>query len=331
MADPTEFAARVAVVIPCYRVADRVVDVIARVPPEIVAIICVDDACPDHSGDCIERDCGDSRVSVVRHQTNQGVGGAMVSGYRAALVAGADVVVKLDGDGQMDPTLIFRLVRPIVSGQADYAKGNRFFRPEDVSAMPRVRLFGNAALSFLSKLSTGYWRVFDPNNGFTAIHAKILRLIPLDKIHKGYFFESDMLFRLNTVRAAVIDVPMRAIYGNERSSLTIANALPVFSAGHLRNFVKRIIYNYFLRDFHVASLEWLLGPALMTFGLVFGVYQWIASAAAGVSATAGTVMLAGLPFIVGLQLLLSAINFDIENSPTRAVHPLLDDETPSST
>ncbi len=331
MADRTEVAARIAVVIPCYRVADRVVDVIDRVPPEVAAIVCVDDACPDHSGDRIERDCGDGRVSVVRHQTNQGVGGAMVSGYRAALAAGADIVVKLDGDGQMDPALIARLVRPIVAGQADYAKGNRFFRPEDVSAMPRVRLFGNAALSFLSKLSTGYWRVFDPNNGFTAIHAKILRLIPLDKIHKGYFFESDMLFRLNTVRATVIDVPMRAVYGTERSSLTVASALPVFTSGHLRNFVKRIIYNYFLRDFHVASLEWLLGPALLAFGLVFGIYSWITSAAEGVAATAGTVMLAGLPFIVGLQLLLSAISFDIENSPTRAVHPLLDDEMPSST
>ena len=196
--------------------------------------------------------------------------------------------------------------------------------------MPIVRLFGNAALSFLSKLSTGYWRVFDPNNGFTAIHAKILRLIPLDKIHQGYFFESDMLFRLNTVRAAVIDVPMRAVYGTERSSLTVAIALPVFTVGSLRVISLNVsLYNYFLRDFHVASLEWLLGPPLLAFGLVFGLYSWITSAAAGVAATAGTVMLAGLPFIVGLQLLLSAISFDIENSPTRAVHPLLDDETPS--
>lgn len=186
-----------------------------------------------------------------------------------------------------------------------------------------IRLVGNAILSFMSKFSTGYWQIFDPNNGYTAINVRVLRLLPLDKISSNYFFESDMLFRLNTVRAVVIDMPMDAEYGEEISNLSIKRNVLIFLFKHIKNFFKRIGYNYFIRDFSVASLEWILGPILLAFGVVFGGYKWIYSINQGIVATAGTVMLAALTVLVGLQLLLSALHFDIENVPDIPLSELL--------
>jgi glycosyltransferase involved in cell wall biosynthesis len=310
----------VTVVIPCYRVKAHVLDVIAAIPTNVSNIICVDDGCPDHSGKHVETACLGDRVVVLYHDRNQGVGGAMATGYRAALATGATIVVKVDGDGQMDPRLLPAFVTPIVEGVADYTKGNRFYRPESVIGMPLGRLVGNAVLSFVSKFSTGYWNVFDPNNGYTAIHADVLRQLPLGKLSKGYFFESDLLFRLSTVRAVVLDIPMDALYAKERSNLSIGKILGPFLFGHIKNFLKRLAYNYYLRDFNIASIEWILGPALIMFGVVFGLSQWVMSSDTGMTASAGTVMLSALPIIVGVQMLLSAINFDVQNVPRRAMH-----------
>jgi glycosyltransferase involved in cell wall biosynthesis len=232
---------------------------------------------------------------------------------------GADIVVKVDGDGQMSPLLIPRIIAPIVRGEADYVKGNRFFRLEGVRSMPLVRIIGNAGLSFLTKLSTGYWSLFDPTNGFTAIHADAVRMLPLDKIRKCYFFESDILFRLNTIRAVVREVPMDAVYGDERSSLSIVKTLFAFPARHAANFAKRLFYNYFLRNFSLASVHLVLGVLLLAFGGYVGVTQWIHSNRTGVPASAGTVMLAGLPILVSLQLILNFIGFDMAGEP---VHPI---------
>ena len=266
---------------------------------------------------------------------NEGVGGATKRGFLAALGAGADIVVKLDGDGQMDPALITSLVAPIAEGQADYTKGNRFYSLENIATMPRHRVIGNVIMSFVSKLSSGYWHVFDPANGFIAIERSALRLLPLDRIADGYFFESDMLFRLNTLRAVVVDVPMHAQYGDEQSHLDVSRQLPVFVGKHVGNFCKRIFYNYFLRNFSVASIQWVLGPLLFAFGVVFGVSEWIGAERAGVAATAGTVMLAALPIIIGLQFVLAAIDFDVRNVPTVPIHRLLSehllDDHPSTT
>lgn len=310
----------IAVVIPCFRETANILATLEKMPDLVSRVYCIDDACPDGTGDYIQRHNTDPRVEVLRQQKNTGVGGATITGYRKALADGADIIVKIDGDGQMDPRSIPRFVRPIIEGRTDYTKGNRFFLLENLSPMPKVRIFGNAALSFLSKLSAGYWRIFDPTNGYTAIHAKVLALLPLDKLHKGYFFESDMLYRLSTIRAVVIDVPERAIYNGEQSHLRIGKVMPVFCYRHLRNFLARIFYGYFLRDFHLASIEWVAGPLLMLFGFVFGVVNWQAGVSSHSQATAGTVMLAGLPVIVGLQLLLSAIGFDIDNQPEIPLH-----------
>lgn len=311
----TEF--RVAVVIPCFRAADTVLDVIASIGSEVDRIYVVDDACPERTGQRVREACVDDRVEVLGHEENQGVGGAVVTGYRAALTAGMDVVVKLDADGQMDPALISSLIRPLTLGRADYVKGNRFHRISDVRAMPPVRLFGNAVLSFTTKLSSGYWKLFDPTNGFTAIHRAALVSLDLDRIAKRYFFESDLLYHLNQVGAVIAQMPMRAVYADEVSSLRPSRTILPFLAGHARNFARRVFYSYFLRNFSAASLELVLGTLLLLFGAVFGVMRWGLSIAEAEPATAGTVMLAALPIIVGSQLLLSWLSFDMASEPDK--------------
>jgi glycosyltransferase involved in cell wall biosynthesis len=313
----------IGVVIPCYRVKAQILQVIAAIGPEATHIYVIDDDCPDGSGALVAAQVTDPRVRVIQRKINGGVGAATITGYQAALAEGCQVVVKIDGDGQMDPRLLARFVRPILAGHADYTKGNRFFNPEDVRAMPFVRLFGNAVLSFMNKLSSGYWSLFDPTNGFTAIHAKLLRQLPFARISPRYFFESDMLFRLGTVRAVVLDIPMTAIYGDEISNLRIGSVLPKFLAGHARNFCKRLVYNYFLRDFSIATINLLAGLGLMGFGTLFGLWQWWVNAAQDRITSSGTVMLAALPIILGLQLLLSFLAYDIAAVPQQPIHLLL--------
>jgi glycosyltransferase involved in cell wall biosynthesis len=318
----------IAAVIPCFRVKHAILGVLAAIPRSVDRIYVVDDACPDGSGDAVASGCRDPRVRVLRHERNQGVGGATLTGYRAALADGATVIVRLDGDGQMDPALIPRLLRPIQDGEADYAKGNRFFELEGLRPMPPLRLLGNSLLSFASKLSSGYWNVFDPTNGFTAIHAAVLRQLPQDKLARDWFFESDLLFRLGTIRAVVCDVPMPARYDGETSSLVIRRVVPSFAWKHLANTAKRIFYNYYLRDFNIASIEIALGIALLAFGTWIGVTRWIAGSESNTLATSGTVMLAALPVLIGMQLLLAFLGYDLQNVPRDVIHRrLVDPET----
>jgi dolichol-phosphate mannosyltransferase len=307
----------VAVVIPAFRVANQIADVIVRVPTLVRWIYVVDDACPDGSGESLRATSADSRVEVIRHATNQGVGGATITGYRRALEGGADIVVKIDGDGQMDPGFLPELIAPLLAGEADYAKGNRFWDLESLASMPWVRLWGNSALSLVTKFSTGYWNIIDPTNGYVAIHREALRRLPLEKISRRYFFESDMLFRLYTLRAVVCDVAMPARYGDEPSALRAGAVIPEFLGKHARNLVKRILYGYFLRDFSIASVELVLGTLLLLWGTLFGSAAWALGAARGEPATAGTVMLAALPVILGVQFLLSFLQFDYRNVPSR--------------
>ena len=309
----------IAVVIPCFRVSRHILEVVAGIGPEVSRIYVVDDACPEGTGAIVSDHTRDPRVTVLTHTVNQGVGAAVVTGYAAALADDQAVVVKLDGDGQMDPAKIPLLVAPILEGRADYTKGNRFHDIEHVRGMPRVRLFGNAILSLMTKLSSGYWTVFDPTNGYTAVDARVLRILPLGKLSPRFFFESDMLFRLGTVRAVVLDIPMLAAYGDESSNLRIGRVVLPFLRGHARNFGKRIIYSYFLRDFSVASIELVLGTLMFAFGVVFGLDAWWASIRTGVPASTGTVMLAALPVILGTQLLLSFLAFDIAAAPSRPI------------
>jgi glycosyltransferase involved in cell wall biosynthesis len=310
---------RIEVVIPCYRVRRKVSAVIRAALAEAAVhrVVVVDDACPDGTGDLVAEGFGEHpRVALVRHETNRGVGGAMLTGYRHAFDNGADIVVKVDGDGQMDPTLIPLLVAPIARGEADYAKGNRFFYPRNLKRMPRGRLFGNSLLSLVSKFSSGYWSIMDPTNGFTALHRLGFQQLDTEKLDRRYFFESDMLFQLGIGNAVVVDVPMPVVYADESSNLSVPRAALQFPFKHLNRFVKRIAYKYFIRDFTIASLEILCGLPALAAGLIFGAYQWAHHAQLGQTTPAGTVMIVGLLIIVGFQLLLSAVNFDITHEPS---------------
>lgn len=314
---------KTAVVIPSYKVKDHILGVIEQMGQEVDRIYVVDDCCPVGSGDHVQAHCRDPRVTVLRHAENQGVGGAVLTGYRAAVAEGFDIIVKVDGDGQMDPALISNFIAPIQAGEADYTKGNRFFDLEQISQMPKMRLFGNAGLSLLTKLSSGYWDLFDPTNGYTAIHRDVARHLPMDKISRRYFFETDMLFRLNIMRAAVVDVPMHAKYGDEVSNLKISKVLLEFFGKNMKNFFKRIFYNYYLRNMSLASIELPLGLLCVLFGVIYGGQHWIRSVESGATASSGTVMLAAMPIILGVQMLLAFMGYDIASTPRRAVHARL--------
>jgi glycosyltransferase involved in cell wall biosynthesis len=318
-AQPAE-SAYISVVIPCYKVCEHVLAVIAQVPSYVSSIYVVDDCCPEETGRYVKENCRDPRVRVLFHERNTGVGGATISGYRHALADGATVIVKIDGDGQMDPNLVNRFVEPILSGKADYTKGNRFFDIELLAAMPRIRIFGNSTLSLINKATSGYWNIMDPTNGYTAIHSDLLRRIPLEKLDHRYFFESDMLFRLNIARAVVMDIPLQSRYGGEASSLNVSRVAVEFPGKYLSRFIKRIFYSYFLRDFNAGTIEIVVGVLLLLAGTAFGVLRWYISGETGVPATSGQVMLAALPILLGFQLLISAVAFDIANVPTIPLH-----------
>ncbi len=313
----------IAVVIPSYKVTAHILDVISGIGEAVCRIYVVDDKCPDGSGKLVEERCTDERVRVLFNPVNLGVGGAVMNGYRAGIEEGMDILVKMDGDGQMDPNYLPMFIEPILNGDADYTKGNRFWDLTEIRQMPFIRRLGNLALSFMTKLSTGYWDSFDPTNGYTAIHSSVAAKLPFDSISNRYFFETDMLFRLNTVRAAVTDIPMDARYGDEVSGLKVSKILGEFAFKHARNFFKRIAYNYFLRDLSVASVELVAGAGLMAFGLAWGGWNWAQSAANGTATPVGTIMICTVAVVSGLQFLLAFVGHDIANTPRRALHRLL--------
>lgn len=313
----------IAAVIPCYKVKQHILALIAKIGPEVSAIYCIDDACPDHSGKYIQEAVSDPRVRVIFHAENQGVGGAVLTGFKQAEADGNRVAVKLDGDGQMDPAILSKFTNVILQGHADYTKGNRFYNPAHLRSMPRGRLVGNAILSFVSKFSTGYWNVFDPTNGYLALDLRLLKHMDIEKIDRRYFFETDLLFRAGIAKAKVLDIPMQALYDDEVSNLHFSKEATRFMRGHLRNFFKRIGYNYFLRDFSVASLELLVGLAALLFGLIYGIIKMGGSAEAQ---SAGVVMLAALPLLTGVILLVSFLNYDIQQTPQDPLGPRLFDQ-----
>ncbi len=313
----------IAVVIPAYKVQDQILGVLDRIGNEVSAIYVVDDCCPQHSGAFVSQHTQDKRIKVLRNEENLGVGGATMTGYKAAIRDGHTVIVKVDGDGQMAPELIPQFVAPILDGLADYTKGNRFYDLTHIGRMPAIRLTGNAALSFMSKLSSGYWDIFDPTNGYTAIHANIAAHLPMSKISRRYFFESDLLFRLNTMKCVVMDIPMDAHYGDEVSNLKIKSIIGEFLNSHLRNFGKRVIYNYFLRDMSPASIHLIFGFVLTVYGTLYGLSAWYSSAMDETVSAPGTVMMAALPLILGLQFLLAFITHDTQSIPRLPLHKRL--------
>ncbi len=314
---PIELPA-VAVVIPAYRAARTIENVIAGVPSFVRHIVVVDDGSPDETADVVRR-AGDPRVDLVAHETNQGVGGAVVTGDQRAVALGAEIIAKMDADSQMDPDYLLQLITPIVLGEADYTKGNRFLHERELRAMPGRRRFGNSGLSFMTKLASGYWSVFDPTNGYTAIHASLVPLLATATVAKRFFFESSMLLNLSLLRAVVRDVYIPARYG-AGSHLSESRAAVQFPFQLFRGFLRRLRLQYFVRDFTAVSLYIVFGLVLTLFGTVWGLWHFLISAQSGVVATTGTVMIAVLPLIVGVQLLLQAVTLDIQSAPTMPLH-----------
>lgn len=312
----------IAVVIPAYRAERQIASVLGAMPAYVDRLIIVDDASPDSTADVVVQ-LRDPRVTLLRHHQNQGVGGAMATGFRAALDGGADFVIKCDSDGQMDPNDIEQLCRPLIDGRADYAKGCRFHHFQQLKSMPSLRLAGNIVLTFLTKMASGYWHVLDPQNGFVAIRSDTLRRLHIGKLARGYFFENDMLIRLNCLEARVIDVPLPSRYADETSSLRPVAVLFQFPLRLLLGFISRIFWRYLFYDVSAVALFLFTGLALLGFGIGFGGYHWIQSAIKHQPTLTGTVILAALPVILGFQLLLQAFVLDIQNSPRPRESPPL--------
>ncbi len=249
---------KIAVVIPAYNEQDFIQSVLSGIPHFVDAIVVVDDASHDETAKRV-RETADVRVRLLANATNAGVGAATVRGYREALELQSDVLVKVDGDGQMPLEYLGALLDPVVGGGYDYAKGNRFSDRAALRAMPKRRLAGNIALTFLSKLASGYWHIVDPQNGFTAVSADALRTLDLNRLHPRYFFEDDMLIQLNARHARVKDVPMPAVYGVEESHLRISFVMITFPWLFLGRFVRRIYEKHFLRAASLALFSWCLG------------------------------------------------------------------------
>jgi len=313
---PASAVGAVAIVIPCFRVAPHIAGVIRSIPQRYRTIICVDDCSPDDTA-AVVTELGDPRVTLVRHSRNRGVGGAVKTGYAEAMGRGADVCVKLDGDGQMSGDGIDALVAPLLEGAADYAKGNRFVDLRALRQMPGGRLVGNALLSFATKLASGYWNSLDVSNGFTAVRSAVLRRMDFEELSDRYFFETSMLIELNILRSVVADVEMPARYGDEVSSVGMSRVLLTFPALLARGFLRRFYWRYLIEDFGVVAVCVLTGLPLVAFGVIFGAAHWIESVHTGRPATAGTVFVAALPIILGFQLLLSAVLLDVVSSTAR--------------
>lgn len=312
----------VAAVLPAYNVAKELGSVLRMMPPLFTTIVVVNDGSSDQTGAIADRYAElDPRISVIHHEKNRGVGGAMVTGFRRALESGADVVVKLDADGQMPLWLVPELIEPLLSGEADYTKGNRFRDFQAVRAMPLARRIGNVALSFLAKAATGYWRVFDPTNGFLAIRSDVLSQLPLQKIDRTYFFEISMLSHLYLIGAVVKEVPIPARYAGETSSLSIPRVLRQFPARLVWSLLRRLFLKNFIYDFNLASLHLAIGVPLLFTGVTFGAWNWFwYSLRLREAAPTGTVVLPALMIMVGVQLLLSAAQYDFEAVPREPVN-----------
>ena len=306
----------VAVVIPAYRAADTIAAVLAQIPSSVRHIVVVDDASPDDLQGALAA-LTDPRLHVIRHEANRGVGGAMKTGFRAALELGADIMVKVDADGQMDPSRIPEFVAPIARGDADITKGNRFAHLRALRRMPFVRRIGNLGLSFMAKAASGYWHVFDPTNGYIAISADALTEMNLGRLADTYFFEISFLCEAYFTRAILEDIPMRPVYGEENSSLRPLAMVWHFTPRLVERFFYRILVYYFVRDFNAVSLFLTAGVPTFLFGLAWSLYHWIGAADQGVKTGTGSIIIGALAILIGFQLILQATVLDVENEPGR--------------
>lgn len=303
-------------IIPAYKATQSVCEVVSRTIEFCDRVLVVDDRCPEGSGRLVaEHFASDSRVEVLFREKNGGVGAALKTGIERALAAGADFIIKIDADGQMDPAFIRNIVDVLESDTTiAYAKGNRFSNADVLSRMPKIRLFGNAVLSLLVKLSSGYWNLLDPTNGYIGFNARFLRAIPWSRFANRYFLEISVLCEFGLKRLRIAEIAMPTIYGEETSSLSIRRVMLEFPPRLTHYFFRRITAQYFGHDTNIGTVYLALGLLCGLFSLIYGSYEWYVSAASHTFRSTGTVMLAAAPMLVGLQLWLNALMYDVQCS-----------------
>jgi len=304
---------RIAVVVPAYCEERHVGDVIRTAPALVDHILVVDDASPDGTS-AAALAVGDPRVEVIRHERNAGVGGAIITGHERAMELGADIDVVMAGDHQMDPAYLTTLLDPIVERGYGFTKANRFYSATSFRGMPRHRIFGNVVLTFLTKVASGYWNLVDPQNGYTAVRTDVLRRLPLHRVSRRYEFENDLLIWLNILDVRALDVPVPAVYRDEVSHMRLGRVALRLLRLLFGGFWRRVWLKYVLWSFSPVALLLFSGTALVGVGVLFG--MWVVAQTIGPStASAGTVLLAVTPFLVGTQMLIQALVLDIQATP----------------
>ncbi len=314
MIDFTKY--KIAVVIPYYNASKHIVNVINKLPVFIRAIYLVNDKSPEEIPLNELREINNfDKISIIDSDINTGVGGATKKGFLKAIDDDMEYVIKVDADDQMDTTYIPELLKPLILDNADYAKGNRFRDFKALKSMPATRKSGNLLLSFLTKIATGYWNNFDPTNGFFAVKTSFLKNTDFDNLSNRYYFETSLISEMYFQNVRIKDVPMPAVYGDEKSSMTVWKMPFIFIPKLLKTFLKRIVKTYFIYDFNMSSIYILLGIPLFLFGVIYGVYQWWYYSSVDELAPTGTIMLITLSIILGFQLLLQSIHYDIIRTP----------------
>lgn len=288
-------------------------DVVRTMPEFVDDIVVVDDCSSDGTSEAALAP-NDPRLTLIRHDPNQGLGGSLVDAHKKALELGGDIMVVMAGDGQMDPAYLPDLLRPILEDGYDFTKGNRFFGLGSYAGMPGYRVFGNVALTFMTKVATGYWDMFDPQNGYTATTRHASERVDWDRIVRDYSFENDVLAELGIMRARIRDVDIPAVYGEEISGIKLRKVIPSLVRTLWKAFWRRFWLLYVVRSFSPVALFLFTGSLMLLWSLVYGVWVIVATWGPPVAST-GTVMLAVLPFLLGFQLTLAAFVLDIMNTP----------------
>lgn len=306
----------IAVVVPAYNEEKLITVTLATMPEWVDRVVVVDDASADDTVERVESWCEEhpgSQVVLVRHESNQGVGGAIATGYQWVRDQGLDVAVVMAGDAQMDPGDLPDLLDPVVEGRADYSKGNRLFTGDAWNVIPRVRYLGNSMLSLLTKIASGYWQVADSQCGYTALGRRALETLDWSTTYRRFGQPNDLLVRLNVYNFRVVDVPVKPIYDiGEKSGIKPMRMIPRLSLLLLRLFLYRMVQKYVIRDFHPLVFFYVMGACLLIPGLLLGLYLVIHRFIQGpVAATSA--LFAVFLVVSGLQSVLFAMWFDMEH------------------
>ncbi len=304
---------RIAVVVPAHNEERLIAKTITTVPAFVDRVFVIDDASTDRTA-AIAEEIADPRVTVIRHEKNTGVGGAILTGHRRVLEEGLDVSVVMAGDAQMDPDYLPALLDPIAHDGVLFTKANRFYARSSTAGMPKHRVFGNVVLSVMTKFASGYYHLFDPQNGYTALHREALARLDLDAIKADYSFENSLLIHLNVLRVRARDVPIPAVYGDEVSGMRLRRVVPMLLHTLIGGFWTRVWRKYVFPSFGPFALLFFSGLILSAIGFVAAVVITIL-AFNDVTASPATVMIAIAPLLAGIQLLISALNLDIADSP----------------